>query len=360
MVVRRPRPMPAPRAWRASTSAVVAATLLAAGVTLRRARRYDDRHRRAIAALDVERDHEEIVRRLGSLEFAWDTETALSLALFRTFAVPSISRILASTGEFTQRPRKRYDDTELLLAEIGEHGYDHARGREALRRINRMHAAYPIRSEDLTYVLSTFALEPDRFNARFGWRRSTEHERAATWRYWRELGARMGVRDLPPTLGDLDTWNRRYEAAEFAFDPANRAVADATLRMYLRDVYGLPGWALPAGRLVACSLLDQPVLDALGYDVPPRVVRATVHLVLRVRAAGLRWLVAPRRRPVRLTERSRTTYPCGYRVEELGTFPGGGPPACPHAAEPVHPQDGARAGADAPREAGSRGERALP
>ena len=35
--------------------------------------------------------------------------------------MPSIARVLAGTGEFTTRPRKRYDDTELLLAEILEH-----------------------------------------------------------------------------------------------------------------------------------------------------------------------------------------------------------------------------------------------
>jgi hypothetical protein len=90
--------------------------LAGVGVAHLRSRHRDDRHRRAIAALDADRDHEEIVRELGAYEFPWDTETALSLALFRTFAVPSIARILASTGEFTERARKRYDDTELLLA----------------------------------------------------------------------------------------------------------------------------------------------------------------------------------------------------------------------------------------------------
>jgi hypothetical protein len=344
------------RTWhrRGSLAAVaVAATL---GVAHRRSRHRDDRHRRAIAALDATDDHEEIVRRLGADEFPWDTETALSLALFRTFAVPSISRILASTGEFTGRARKRYDDTELLLAEIGEHGYGSERGRTAIRRINRMHAAYPIRDEDLTYVLSTFALEPDRFNARYGWRRSTAHERAATYRYWRELGARLGVGDLPATLEGFDRWNRAFEAAGFRYDPANREVADATLTMYLRDVYRVPRWALPAGRVVAFALLDGPVLDALGYGHPPRWVRVVVDRALRARAMALRWLVPPRRRPVRLTDRPRATYPLGYRVEELGTFPSGGPVEGPTSRPGACPRPAGTAVAGA----GSRGEPTLP
>jgi hypothetical protein len=84
-------PMPAPGSGgRATLLAATGAVLVALH---RRSRHRDDRHRRAIAALDADDDHEQIVRRLGEYEFPWDTETALSLALFRTFAVPSISRI---------------------------------------------------------------------------------------------------------------------------------------------------------------------------------------------------------------------------------------------------------------------------
>ena len=42
---------------------------------------------------------------------------ALSFALFRTYAVPSIGRLLDETGEFARDTQKRYDDTGLLLDE---------------------------------------------------------------------------------------------------------------------------------------------------------------------------------------------------------------------------------------------------
>ena len=42
---------------------------------------------------------------------------ALELALLKTFCLPSISGLLHRTGEFEQRPRKRYDDTGLMVAE---------------------------------------------------------------------------------------------------------------------------------------------------------------------------------------------------------------------------------------------------
>ena len=69
-----------------------------------------------IQALDPIADHEEIYRISAGHEFPWDYTRALELALFRTYCVPSISALLSATGEFRDRPQKRYDDTALLMA----------------------------------------------------------------------------------------------------------------------------------------------------------------------------------------------------------------------------------------------------
>jgi hypothetical protein len=47
-----------------------------------------------IASLDAVKDCREIALLLSSLEFSWDIERALEFALFRTYAVPSISGLL--------------------------------------------------------------------------------------------------------------------------------------------------------------------------------------------------------------------------------------------------------------------------
>lgn len=280
-------------------------------------------HLDRVRDLDPEKSFAEITRVDSAFEFPWDTETALSLALFRTFAVPTISRILLDSGAFTEDTRRRYDDTELLLAEVEEHGLDSDRGRQAIRRVNRMHAAYPIRPIDLTYVLSTFVVEPRRWIDRYGWRPLHDHEVEAGWRYWRELGARMGVTDLPDTVEAFTAWNRAFEAAEFRYDPANHAVADATMTMYLTEVYGVPAALLPAARQATLAVLEPDLVAALGYDPPPAWLRRSAHAVLRVRAQVLRHLVPPRRTPYRITEVPRPTYPLGYRIADLGTFPDG-------------------------------------
>jgi hypothetical protein len=71
-----------------------------------------------ILSLDADRDCETIYRLLAEYEFPWDITKALEFALFRTYAVPSIGRLLDRTGEFVKCPQKRYDDTTLLLYEV--------------------------------------------------------------------------------------------------------------------------------------------------------------------------------------------------------------------------------------------------
>ena len=123
-----------------------------------------------ILQLDPERDHQRIVFLSSCYEFPFDTTRALEFALFRTYCVPSISGLLERTGEFLTCPQKRYDDTDLIVSELMEWGYDSDRGRRALRRMNRIHRRFAISNEDYLYVLSTFVYEPIRWNERYGWR----------------------------------------------------------------------------------------------------------------------------------------------------------------------------------------------
>src|SRR5919197_1930994 len=140
--------------------------------------------------LDAERDCERIIYLDACFEFPFDTTRALELALFRTFAVPTIAKLLDSTGEFPLRAQKRYDDTDLLISSFCEAGYDSELGMRAIRRMNRIHGRFEIANDDFLYVLSTMVLEPIRWNQRYGWRPLHEHERLATFYFWREVARR--------------------------------------------------------------------------------------------------------------------------------------------------------------------------
>jgi hypothetical protein len=267
-----------------------------------------------IRRLDPERDHLRIAYLDACFEFPLDTTLSLQLAFFRTYAVPSIGRLLDSTGEFARRAQRRYDDTELLIAEFSEHGYDSPRGRAAVRQMNRIHGRHPIADDDYRYVLSTMVLEPLRWNERFGWRPLIESERLATFHFWRHVGRLMGIRDIPETLADLDAFNRRFEQERFAYTDEARRVGLATRDLFL-------GWFpwLPKrlGARAIHALLDDPLLDAFGFPRPTAAERAAVEGALRWRARLVR-LLPHRRRPHLRTERRRRSYPRGYRIEELG------------------------------------------
>lgn len=272
-----------------------------------------------IRRLDPERDHQRIVYLLGCQVFWWDDERALELALLRTYAVPEISRVLVSTGELVTRTRKRYDDTELLMSTLVEHGYDSVPGRAALRRINQMHGRHDLAHEDLRYVLSTFVLDPIRWVARYGARPLTTAEQWATFRFYMEVGRRMGIRDLPATLDELERFSRAYEADRFAYDDANRALWEATSRMFLE--LWLPPRVAPLARPVLEAVVadvDPRLPGMFGFAAPPRRLVAAVRTALRARGRLLAGL-GERRTPVSFTTRPRPTYPHGYRIEDLGT-----------------------------------------
>ena len=290
-----------------------------------------------IERLDPERDHLEVHRLVCAHEFPWDTLQALSLALFRTYAVPGIGALLDRTGELTGRTQQRYEDTGLLLDAVLEHGADSGPGRQALRRVNQMHAAYDINNDDMRYVLATFVVMPVRWNAQFGWRPLTETEKRASVAYHRELGRRMGIRDLPGTWQEWERLLDEYEIERFGWDPGGRRVADATLE----HLTTFPRHRrLPPSlvRAAALALMDDPLLAALGYARPPAVLRAAVRGGLKARARVLRWL--PRRREP-LWFRSQPVvrgYPDGYDLSRLGTFPRAASGGCPVPRTPV--QDG--------------------
>ena len=125
---------------------------------------------REIRSLNPERDYERIFRLIMAREFPQEYSLGIELGQISVFAVPSIAELLASTGEFIERPAKRSDDTSILLREVIENGFTAERGKQAIRRINRLHAQYQISHDDYLYVLTTFVVPPARFIENHGWR----------------------------------------------------------------------------------------------------------------------------------------------------------------------------------------------
>src|SRR5205807_2701623 len=177
-------------------------------------------------------DHLRIVYLSTCFEFPFDTTRALEFALYRTYCVPSVSALLDQTGEFAARPQKRYDDTDIMVSELMEWGYDSERGKRALRKMNQIHGRFQIGNDDYLYVLSTFIYEPIRWNARFGWRLMCEQERLGMFYFWREVGRRMNLKPLPTDYRSFECYNVEYEQTHFCFTQANHRVGAATRELF--------------------------------------------------------------------------------------------------------------------------------
>ena len=277
-----------------------------------------------IHTLDAEDDCEEIVRILSTLEFPWDIEQALGLALYRTYAMPTVGQLLGDTREFTERTQHRYDDTALILNDILEHGFGPGRGRDALRRMNQMHRSYDISNEDYLYVLSTFVVMPVRWlnDYGYGWRRLSDHEISGITNYYRKLGKYMGIKDIPQTYEEFRDLMDSQEEEHFAYTEGGRAVSDATLELMV-NFY--PAWQRPLVRPFTKALLDDSLIKAFRYPEPSAFWRKAGDVAMKARAKVVRRM-KPRTEPrwARMSPNIRT-YPDGYDPSRIGTFPQGCP-----------------------------------
>lgn len=269
---------------------------------------------RTIEQLDPERDHQRIVHLSFGYDFSWDSIRALEIALYRTYCVPSISTLLDRTGEFHQDGQRRYDDTSILVAEMCEWGYEEGRGKEALERMNWAHAHYKIANDDFLYVLSTFIYEPVRWIDAFGWRKTVLNERRGYYWFWREVGKRMGITDVPASYEAFEAWSRAYERKHFRFAESNQRVGTST-----RNIF--ESWAprvmAPIVRYGIYAMLDDEMIAAFGFPKPLPLTRPLLRGALKLRGRALR-LLPRRREPHFFTDDRNRTHPDGYRIAELG------------------------------------------
>jgi len=267
-----------------------------------------------IERLDPERDHQRIVHLSFGYDFPWDAVRSLEIALFRTYCVPTISALLDRTGEFRERAQQRYDDTSLIVAELCKWGYDSGRGKEALERMNWAHSHFKIANADFLYVLSTFIYEPIRWIDAFGWRATSRNERLGYYFFWRAVGTRMGITNIPPTYGAFEAWSRAYELAQFRFAETNRHIGTAT-----RDLFAswFPRLFTPIVRYSIYAMLDEASLAAFGFPKPLPASRPLLRAALQLRGRVVRSL-PPRRQPHFFTDDRNRTYPRGYHISELG------------------------------------------
>lgn len=277
-----------------------------------------DHWQREIARRDPEVDWAEIYGIVSGHEFPWDIARSGELALFRTYAVPEIGELLAKTRAFLDDTEKRFDDTAIILVESGNYIAGRSDDATPIKRINQMHGAYGIPNDQMVYVLTTFVVTSRRWIDRYGYRTLTEDEVTGMVRYWQHMGRLMGIRDIPRDYDAFADYYDAYERERFNFSPGGRAVADATLSL-MESWY--PRALRPLIHSAATALLEPHLRRALRYDDPPAVVSKVVEVALGLRKAVVARMPARRTYISPLDTMRLRTYPQGYDVATVGTFP---------------------------------------
>ncbi|MFK3985276.1 oxygenase MpaB family protein [Micromonospora sp. NPDC050397] len=273
-----------------------------------------------LRGLDPVADHHAIYRHLVLREFWPEVRVGLNLAFYRTYAVPTIARLLIATGELTGRPLKRAYDTGAIMYELIANGVDHPRGRKVLTLLNRMHRVHDISDAEYRYVLGTLVFVPSRWIDRFGARQLCEQEREATFHFYRRVGDEMGIKDIPTSWAAFEAEFNEFERVNFAFDPAAGTLIGATkdlMALRLPRAVRQAGWARWLMASATDTMLDPPVRAALGVPEPPRLLELAVHGLLRAKGRLRRFGKVPDV-DFWTPGQPNAAYPDGYTLDQLG------------------------------------------
>ncbi|KIX10391.1 uncharacterized protein Z518_01473 [Rhinocladiella mackenziei CBS 650.93] len=216
-------------------------------------------------------------------------------ALVKSYGIPGGTKLLVQTRQLTDEATvgKQAEDTGVFMGEILVSGIDSDRGMQALAKMNWLHRRYgtKITNGDMIHTLALFVLEPQRWIDAYEWRRLTQLEKDAAFAYWREIGNRMGMKDIPDTLEDLKVWTAAYEKWHMYYSHDNRLCAETTINLFLRDT---PRPLRGVMRKVFVAFVEPHVRETLGVENPPTWAEYLILGIFKSRAFPIRHFYLPR------------------------------------------------------------------
>ncbi|MEA5403648.1 hypothetical protein VB776_12050 [Arcicella sp. DC2W] len=268
-----------------------------------------------IASLNPITDHQRMVYLMTAYEFPFDMVRSLELALFHTYASPSISGLLQKTGEFVKRGQKRYDDTGILIAQFMQAGYDSELGKRAIDQMNKIHGNYRIANEDYLLVLSTFVFYPINWMEVNGWRKMSKDEQLALFLFFKEVAIRMNLTDIPKDMEALKTFSEEYEHRYFCYAESNKVIADATIRIVEN---WFPSFLRFAVKPVFAALITEKLREAFGYKKPSKLFCEILNMSFQIRKYFLKYITF-KKYPTEISNSYYRTYPKHeFTIETLG------------------------------------------
>ena len=239
--------------------------------------------RRRVAALDAERDFQEINHLAFEVRYATPifTHALFSVAFARQAAVPSIAEVLYRNGKgaIITNTRKRNNDTLLFFGEFYKHG-NSPRGQQIAEQLNRIHSHFPITNEQNLYTLATLMCELTRMSMFLtGSNIFSPKETRAIFLFWKMMAGLLHIEHIPADEHAVFDFYRQYETTHFAYSRAGSEIVQALANEFAERWY--PAALKSMGRAVYFSLFDDALLQAFRLPAPPKLYRFLVRLYLR-------------------------------------------------------------------------------
>ncbi|TDZ61600.1 Mycophenolic acid synthesis protein B [Colletotrichum trifolii] len=271
-------------------------------------RRYPYKTREEMASMSLS-DAAAIMRELSDREFPTIFYSSVSFALFKTYGIPTISKLLVATSQLSgdATASKRRTDTGVLMTEIIFNDPASRRNISAVARVNFLHDGWrragKISNDDMLYTLSLFALEPVRWTAKYEWRDLTVIEKTAMAVFWKDLGREMlvdydrlvphmGGKDDPLAwLEALQVWSIEYEEEYMVYSVPNEKLARANTNLIMLD---LPTFAHGFVFAQLRCLMDPILRHAMGYEDPSDFQFAIFRQLVSLRRCIIRHVCLPR------------------------------------------------------------------
>lgn len=219
---------------------------------------------------------------------AWDFRLGTYLGLLRTMGIADmVSRLYAGSllqSETFQRLQRTRELIKILILE----GLDSETGKAALARMGQKHRGVTASNDEYRYVLSVFFLEPLRFNQHFGALPFSQRDRDLLLTFWLDVGTRMGIADLLPTLSDWTRFQADYEAVHQGPTAEGHALARTSLYEVVRLV--IPRGMQTLTRQILLGTMDDKLRSVLGLPKPsvPTSVSLSVLRLAALAGAGTR------------------------------------------------------------------------
>ncbi|KAF7331369.1 hypothetical protein MKEN_00014700 [Mycena kentingensis (nom. inval.)] len=279
-----------------------------------RYQRYNRLHAKYAGKTLTPAEAQEIVQLAVAYDMPMVSECAVGFALFKTYAIPSISSLLLATRQLSSHENvsRRYADTAILIATWvacpmtgklvdapPDAPRNDPRAALAIARVNWLHQKYKISNEDYLYTLGLFMFEPAKWAERFGWREHSELEKHASFVYWSEIGRLMNIDDIPPTAEAFQVWIQEYEEKHVHPAECSRDVAVHTINEILFPVPTvLREFAEGFGR----AMLDDRTRVAMMQPEAPAYAGIIVEAVFWALAFISRHLLLPRRHEAQMVQ----------------------------------------------------------